>query len=148
MATQGDGDGIQRLGHRLVGEWTTEATHPDLPSTLARGESKVEWLEGSRFLIFRSRVDHPDFPDSISVLGNTDGLHMHYFDSRGVHRVYDLTVTDDGWEIVFEQPGWHQRLTFRFEADRDTIICTSKLAVSDATMKDDLRVVFRRTRTA
>lgn len=78
---------LSGLGERLVGRWTTEATHPAVPATVVRGWSDIEWLEGERFLIFRSGNDHPDFPDSISIIGDTDGLHMHYFDSRGVHRV-------------------------------------------------------------
>jgi hypothetical protein len=35
----------------LVGAWTTEATHPIYPSTVVRGRSTFEWLEGRRFLI-------------------------------------------------------------------------------------------------
>ncbi len=62
-------------------------------------------LEGERFLIQRARAQHPDFPDSVSIIGvterdrvgrNSDAapavtaehLTMHYFDSRGVFRVY------------------------------------------------------------
>ena len=60
------------LGQRLVGEWTTEATHPGVPGTVVHGTARVEWLEGQQFLILRSRSDHPDFPDSISIIGDTD----------------------------------------------------------------------------
>jgi hypothetical protein len=67
----------------LVGEWTTEATHPMVPATVVHGQSVFAWLEGERFLIARARSDHPDFPDSISIIGDTGGLRMHYFDSRG-----------------------------------------------------------------
>ena len=56
----------------LVGTWSLEATHPSLPSTVVRGEAAVEWLEGEKFLIHRARNDHPDFPDSISVIGLVD----------------------------------------------------------------------------
>ena len=37
---------LQSLGRRLVGRWTTEATHPALPGTVISGSSQVEWLEG------------------------------------------------------------------------------------------------------
>ena len=60
------------LGQRLVGEWTTEATHPGVPGTVVHGTARVEWLEGQQFLILRSRSDHPDFPDSISIIGDTE----------------------------------------------------------------------------
>jgi hypothetical protein len=25
---------------------------------------------------------------------------MHYFDSRGVHTIYEMRVSNDGWEIA------------------------------------------------
>src|SRR5919112_6725053 len=80
----------------LVGEWETEATHRLLPDTVVRGLSTFEWLEGGHFLIWRVRNEHPDFPDSISILGCEDssspedagdaggGCTLRYFDSRGV----------------------------------------------------------------
>jgi hypothetical protein len=67
----------------LVGEWTTESTHPALPGTVVHGQATFEWLEGERFLIWRERADHPDFPDAIVIIGDTDGLQAHSFDSRG-----------------------------------------------------------------
>src|SRR5262245_54668857 len=57
--------------NRLVGTWTTEATHPALPGVVVHGTAVIEWLEGKRFLIHRARADHLDFPDSISIVGIT-----------------------------------------------------------------------------
>src|SRR5262245_656877 len=86
----------------LVGEWETEATHPALPNTVVRGRATFEWLEGRCFLIWRSHHDHPDLPDAIAILGcgiaegagpssdSAGDCQMHYFDSRGVTRVYGL----------------------------------------------------------
>src|SRR5687768_5454802 len=100
---------LQPLG-RLVGKWTTEATHPAMPGVVVRGTAVFEWLEGEQFLILRTRNDHPDFPDSIAVIGYTEQdrvqekkapersfsdqrpLTMHYFDSRGVFRVYQTSI--------------------------------------------------------
>ena len=58
--------------YRLVGTWTTAATHPASPGLIVRGTAIVEWLEGERFLVYRARNDHADFPDSISIIGVTD----------------------------------------------------------------------------
>jgi hypothetical protein len=76
----------------------------------------IEWLEVERFLIIRSCNDHPDFPDAISILGFIDvdrvgpdadestasgrsRLCMHYFDSRGVFRVYEASVDAESWRL-------------------------------------------------
>jgi hypothetical protein len=140
---------LERLGRRLVGSWTTEATHPAVPGTVVNGTADVEWLEGERFLVFRSRNDHPDFPDSISILGDTDGLKWHYFDSRGVHRVYDLGVSDEGWEISREADAndpdaFSQRLVLTFEDGDDTMEGRSALSYDNETWQDDLQITYRR----
>src|SRR6266567_851237 len=33
---------LQSLGRRLMGRWTTEATHPGLPGAVVRGSSDIE----------------------------------------------------------------------------------------------------------
>jgi hypothetical protein len=54
--------------NRLVGTWITAATHPALPDLVVHGTVVIEWLEGQRFLIHRARTEHPDFPESISII--------------------------------------------------------------------------------
>ena len=55
---------------RLLGQWTTVATHPEMPGITVRGTMEAEWLEGERFLLVRARTDHPQFPDSLVVIGD------------------------------------------------------------------------------
>jgi hypothetical protein len=141
---------LERLGGRLVGAWTTEATHPALPGTIVSGTADVQWLEGERFLIFRAHNDHPDFPDSISILGETDGLKWHYFDSRGVHRIYELSMTDDSWEISREVPAsdaeaFSQRLVLTFEDNGNTMEGRSAISYDNETWRDDLQITYRRS---
>ena len=140
---------LERLGRRLIGTWTTEATHPAVPGTVVSGTADVEWLEGERFLIFRSHNDHPDFPDSISILGDTDGLKWHYFDSRGVHRVYELRVTDDGWEVgrdvaAADAETFSQRLTVTFKDGDGAMDGRSAISYDNETWQDDLQITYRR----
>jgi hypothetical protein len=69
-----------------------------LPDTVVPGSDRVGWLDGERLVLPRARHDHPDFPASISVIGDTeegaDCLTMHYCDSRGVSRVYRLSAEE------------------------------------------------------
>ena len=130
----------------LVGEWTVEATHPAFPSTVVHGLTEFEWLEGKKFLVVRAKTDHPDFPDSISVIGDTGGLRMHYFDSRGVDRVYEVEVSENVLKFSRDAPGFDQRFTGTFEDDGDTISGLWKLAQDNTTWEDDLRITYRRRR--
>lgn len=138
-----DADDLADLGRRLVGAWTTEATHPMLPGESITGTSEVEWMEGERFLIYRTHTDHPQIPDSLSVLGETQ---MHYFDTRGVHRLFDLTVTSDGWSITRGQGAeeFAQRMMFTFDDAGRTMDCRTQLCRDGATWVDDLMATYRR----
>ena len=129
----------------LVGAWTIEARHPAFPSTVVGGEAHFEWLEGERFLLQRSRTDHPEFPDSLIVFGaEADELSMHYFDSRGVHRVYGVSFVDGVWRMWRHAPGFSQRFTGTFGDEGDTIDGLWKLSRDDTTWDDDLKITFRR----
>jgi hypothetical protein len=151
-----------RLLDSLLGHWISEATHPAFPGVIVRGEVNVEWLEGERFLIHRARTDHPDFPDAISIIGYTDRdridktaagnaatvadskLTMHYFDSRGVFRLYDFTIDTKSYRFERLAPGFSQRLTGTFADHGNTIIGRSQLCQDDVTWKDDLQITYRR----
>jgi hypothetical protein len=129
----------------LVGAWAIEATHPMVPDTVVQGTADFDWLEGERFLLQRSRTDHADFPDSLIVFGsNEDGLSMHYFDSRGVHRVYQVSLSGDEWRMWRHSPGFSQTFEGRFSADGNTIAGLWKLSRDDTTWDDDLAITFRR----
>lgn len=146
--------------HRLVGQWTTEATHPAMPGVVVHGTVSIEWLEGEQFLIHRSRCEHADFPDSISIIGFTgqdratgdtekkraaasSPLSMHYFDSRGVFRVYDVVIDDATWRISRDAPGFSQRFTGTVADGGNTILGRWQLR-EDTQWNDDLEITYRR----
>jgi hypothetical protein len=129
----------------LVGEWTFEARHPAYPGVVVHGRATFEWLEGDRFLLQRSRSDHPDFPDSLGVIGEfDDGLALHYYDSRGVHRVYEMGVTGEVWRMSRHAPGSSQRFTGTYADRGDTISGLWQLSRDGTIWEDDLEIVFRR----
>ena len=147
--------------NRLVGSWVTEATHRAFPGLVVRGSIDVEWLEGKRFLIHRGRVDHPDFPDSISIIGDMASdrasalasaaskdasLGMHYFDSRGVFRAFEASIDDTTFRIWRNAAGFSQRFTGKFSADGDTISGMWELCEDDVSFQNDLAITYRRRR--
>ena len=140
----------------LVGTWETEATHPLLPDTTVHGRATFAWLEGRHFLIWRMHHDHPDIPDSISILGFDNAAEpdevgtsngpcaVHYFDSRGVYRVSKVEAEPGVWRIWRDWPAFSQRVTGTFSDDRRTIISNGELSEDDATWKPDLQVTYKR----
>jgi hypothetical protein len=131
----------------FVGEWTTEATHPAFPETVVHGQAVFEWLEGRQFLINRARNGHPDFPDSISIIGPADeGIAMHYFDSRGVHRIYLASFDESILRLSRDAPGFSQRFEGAFAEDGNTITGLWQLSEDGSTWNDDLAITYRRVR--
>jgi len=152
-----------KLLEKLIGTWTTEATHPAMPGLTVHGSAQVEWLEGERFLIIRSRTDHPKFPDAISIIGFMDDdrvgqegatavdapegpMRMHYFDSRGVFRAQETSVDEREWKWWRIAPGFSQQFTGTFTDDGNTIDGLCKLRRDDVHWADDLRITYRRNR--
>jgi hypothetical protein len=134
---------------QLVGEWTLEATHPAFPGLMVPGRSSYEWLDGERFMIQRSTAEHPDFPNSIAVIGamadeDDETLSVHYYDSRGVHRIYSLEMNGDILEIARDHPGFSQRFTAQLSEDGRTLDGLWTLSEDDATWEDDLKITYRR----
>jgi hypothetical protein len=131
---------------RLAGTWATEATHPALPGTVVTGQATFEWLEGQRLLIWRSHYDHPEIPDAIAVTAIIDGKpSMHYFDPRGVHRVFAASITAGTWRFWNDAPGFSQRFTGVLSDGGDTITGQGQLSRDGSSWEDDLSITYRRS---
>ncbi len=133
--------------HRFVGRWGTEGAHLMLPGEAISGTSTFEWLDGQRFLIWRSHYDHPKIPDAISIIDVTDEqFSMHYFDSRRVHRMYATNLDQDTWRYWRDAsaPDFSQRFTGTFSDDGNTIVGRGELSKDGNTWEGDLDLTYRR----
>jgi hypothetical protein len=129
----------------LVGTWTTEGRHPELPDVI-RGRAMFAWLEGRRFLVWRAHYDHPDVPDAVTVTGVIEGrLSMHYFDSRGVFRVYSVEMSPGTWRFWRDGPDFSQRFTGILSDDGDTIAGRGQISTDGQSWDDDLALTYRRS---
>jgi hypothetical protein len=96
-------------------------------------------------VIQRSHYDHPEIPDAIAITGVTDGqLSMHYFDSRGVYRVYQVSLSEGVWRFWRDAPGFSQRFTGTFSEDGDSMKGQSELSRDGEAWEDDLAISYRR----
>jgi hypothetical protein len=130
---------------RLVGTWSVEASHPLLPGEEIRGTAAFEWLPDQHFLVMRGRYEHPEIPDALTVTGIVDGAPaMHYFDPRGEHRTFAVSLTEAGWRYWNDDPSFAQRFTGTF-ADRDLITGRAERSEDNGhTWELDLEISYRR----
>ena len=93
----------------LVGEWTQQVSgHGDPTGTIT-----FEWSLGDRYLLQRSTLP-PPFPESLALIeydASTGEFRQHYFDSRGVSRIYRMTLTGSEWTLWRTEPDFSE-LTF------------------------------------
>ena len=83
-----------------------EAVFPSNPGTVAGGGRCVfEWMEGGQFLVERTEAPDPA-PDSLIVIAfdpDTGAYRQHYFDTRGVARIYAMTFDGQEWQLHRDQ---------------------------------------------
>jgi hypothetical protein len=96
---------------RLVGTWEFTMQHSAVPEPITGQQRYERVLEGA-FLLLHWTYNHPDFPDAMALLSDDQ---YHYFDVRGIVRVFDLIVDDAGWSIIRLDEDFSQRsvATFR-----------------------------------
>ena len=111
----------------LIGEWHGEGELPIDPPLKMSAETMIERL--GEFVVIRSVGEPAELPDTISIVGGApDGepQPMHYFDSRGVKRLFLMTLDGSTWTIWRapgedwngpDGPGFNQRYIGEISAD-------------------------------
>jgi hypothetical protein len=133
----------------FVGEWSLTSSFSPDPATAPGARTMFEWLSGRRFLVQRWEVDHPDAPDGIAIIGfdvERARLLQHYFDSRGVARVYEMTFADGVWtlERLAAAPDFSQRYTGTFSDDGNTIAGRWESSSDGSTWEHDFDLTYTR----
>jgi hypothetical protein len=138
----------------LLGEWGVEASIPSIGPTPLEGRMLFEWDLDGQFLMQRSTISDPGAPDSVAVIGPdpaTEGYLQHYFDSRGVVRLYAMNLKNGVWSLIRNTPDFSelkfwQRFTARFSEDGDTITGAWEMSQDGAHWDHDLDLIYRRVR--
>jgi hypothetical protein len=132
----------------LHGEWRMEAAPPGGAPWPGDGVVSFEWLEGRTFLIQRWRVDVPEAPDGVAIIGvgaEPERFRQHYFDSRGVHRIYEMTLSAGVWTLWRDAPDpFPQRYSGTFADDGRTVIGRWEKAEDGSTWTTDFDLTYRR----
>lgn len=133
----------------LVGEWQTTGSHPFLPGTTLHGRTSFEWIEGGAFLVTRSEIDDPNFPDGVAIFGSDDmaqKCYMLHFDERGISRRYDVKMTGNTLEWWRDEPSFSQRMTISIADDGNTMTSEGEMSRDGAAWEKDLALTFVRVK--
>ena len=132
----------------LVGEWTVQVPFPG--SSI--GRVSFEWTLDRRYLLQRSEVPDSPVPSSLALFApNGDGFRQHYFDSRGVVRLYSMTLRDSVWTMLRTEPDFspldfHQRFVGTFSADGHTVDGRWESSPDGASWELDFPLTYTRVR--
>lgn len=133
----------------LVGEWSLTSSFSPDPATAPRARTTFEWLLGNSFLVQRWEVDHPDAPDGIAIIGfdaEKGTLLQHYFDSRGVARVYEMGFAGKTWTLqrFGAAPDFSQRFTGTLSEDDNTIVGRWESSADGSSWEHDFDLTYTR----
>jgi hypothetical protein len=137
----------------FVGEWKILATFGDEPPADIGAWVTFEWLPGETFLIERWEVPIPEAPDGIAIIGadpKSEGNFLqHYFDSRGVVRVYKMSIEGGVWKLWRDEPDFSpldfaQRFTGTFSVDGNTIEGRWEICHDGKTWEHDFDLTYTR----
>ena len=139
----------------LVGEWSMAAAfQPPTPPVDAGARVSFSWMPGGRFLVERWEVPIPEAPDGIAIIGadpERPGQYLqHYFDSRGVARIYKMTLQDRVWQLWRDKPDFSpldfsQRYTGRFSDDGAVIDGAWEICHDGTTWERDFGLTYTKT---
>ena len=108
------------------------------------------------FFVFRSVGEPAELPDSISIIGGGpegDAQPMHYFDSRGVHRLFMTAIEGSTWRIWRapgedwngpDGPGFNQRFIGEISADGSSIAARWERGLADGGWEIDFPIHYVR----
>jgi hypothetical protein len=138
----------------FLGTWDMEAVFPsDSPVPPIEGEvtTVFEWVLDGQFLLQRSEAPAP-IPKGLCLIGwdeATDGFTQHYFDARGVARVYAMTFDGRTWTLERSAPDFspldfQQRYLGTFSADGRDITGRWEICDEGSTWRVDFELSFHR----
>jgi hypothetical protein len=134
---------------RLAGEWEMEVEFPGAPPM---GGARTTFERMGPMLVQRWQIPVPVAPDGIAVFGYDESrgtLLQHYFDDRGVARIYEMTLDDGVWTLErskedFSDLNFSQRFRGEFSADGNEIRAFWEIAHDHETFEKDFDLTYRR----
>jgi hypothetical protein len=142
---------LERLGI-LAGDWNVEMSamsfQPD-PSAVAHWRVSFEWLEGGIFMIQREKEISPEYPHGTWIIGTDDSADTYcvlHYDSRGVSRIYQMSLSNTVWKVWREFPGFSQRFSGTFSDDKKTITASWSKSLDGSNWEHDFDLKYTKVK--
>jgi hypothetical protein len=115
----------------LIGQWHGEGGLPIEPPMHLSEDVTIERL--GEFIVLSTVGEPEELPDSIAIIGGRpagEPQPMHYFDSRGVKRMFIMALEGSTWTMWRapgedwngpDGPGFNQRFIGEMSADGNAI---------------------------
>lgn len=131
----------------MTGAWETVGQHPYFSEAELHGEVHFEWIEGGAFMKMTSTIDHPKFPDGVSIFGSDnerDKIYILYFDERGVSRQLDFSMEGKQFKWWHDSTEFAQRFTVDVSEDRNTMVGHGHMRRNGGDWEKDLDLTYTR----
>lgn len=135
----------------FIGTWAIKVFHPQLQPVPIMGKTSFEWLDG-HYIIQRSQIGKPEFPSSIIIYDWDDekGQYVqHYFDSRGVKRLYEMSFEGGVWKLWRTEPDFspldfHQRFSGNVNRAEDLIEGSWEQSAGGVHWEHDFSLIYKK----
>ena len=125
--------------HRAALAWRRSGVQ--VPSGPLTGRQRYERVLDGAFVLQHWTYYHPDFPDAMALLSDD---RYHYFDVRGITRVFELEVDNAGWSMIRLDEDFSQRSTARFRGP-DVMESTGEISHDNGvTWQPDFTMTYQR----
>jgi hypothetical protein len=149
MSNQSSQHRMRERLNRFVGEWNLEASFVQPAAT---GRAVFEWILDGQFLTERAEISGA--PGSIAVVGlnmNGQAYTQHYFDARGVARIYSMIFDGNVWTLLrksadFTPLDFWQRFTGTFSPDGRTITGRWEVSKDGSAWEHDFDLIYRKVK--
>jgi len=132
----------------FIGEWETEISSVrDNPSMQVQGHASFRWAEGGAFVLLQAGVPNSPFPTSTSFIGPDDSAGtycMLYFDSRGVSRIYQMSLSDGVWKLWRDFPEFSQRFTATIRENNNVLDGYWEMSTDGSNWKLDFNIKYKK----